>query len=448
MMGIPISRRAWLSGAISLALSTTLSCQTRAQTPRLYGINAYYLLVESYRKAKQQPERPVQDIVMDYLTRDLRLPELRRHSQINAIRFWAFNDYPISAPGIPEGSFDAALWSEPNQVVQPVLHILNTLVQGLSELDFFLIPTLGNYWLSYGGILRYLEWVGAVPKGTWLNAFVTLQDQNKYLKYGADFYLNSRVEKLFQSHTIQVLRVLSKSPKVIGIDILNEPRGKGIYAQENRPVKSNILMQKIVADWLQRQAVFIQKNMPVSIFISTGEEGWLAQSPRMDLNYLKSEPQTQEGIDLATNMTRPNLTMGSIHMYTHPAAELQKTSLAGLPFTDRRGWDFLLRADRPGSWQNYQKLGDEWLRSRALAMHKRPWYLGELGWCRPRSDSDKRPLSSSELQNDRITLYRHWADLAFSLGAQGVFLWLLDGLQHQDEFYGMNQEQIQQIFPA
>lgn len=447
-MGHSLSRRTLLAGAISLALTTTLSRKMTAQLPRLYGINAYYLLVESYRKVKQQPERAVKDVVMDYLTQDLRLPELRRRSRINSIRFWAFNDYPVSAPGVPEGSFDAALWSEPNQVVQPVLNILNALVEGLSELDFFLIPTLGNYWLSYGGILRYLEWVNAIPKGTWLTAFMTLQDRDKYLKYGADFYLNPQVEQLFQSHTRQVLRILSKSPKVIGIDILNEPRGQGTYAQENRPVKPNLFMQKIVADWLQRQAVFIQKNMPNSIFLSTGEEGWLSQAPNITLNYLKSEPQTHEGIDLATNMTRPNVTMGTIHMYTHPAAELQKTSLAGLPFTDRRGWDFLLRSDQPGSWQNYQKLGDEWIRSRALAMHGKPWYLGELGWCRPRSDDDKRPLSNSELQLDRMTLYRHWADLAFSLGAKGVFLWLLDGLQHQDEFYGMTQAQIEEIFPA
>jgi len=184
-MRIPISRRALLSGAISLSVTAQLSPKVRAQFPRLYGINAYYLLVESYRKVQQQPQRPVQDVVRDYLAQDLQLPELRRRSQINAIRFWAFNDYPVSAPGVPDGSFDAALWSAPNQVVQPVLNILNILVEQLSELDFYLIPTLGNYWLSYGGILRYLEWVKAIPTGTWLNAFMTLQDQDKYLKYGA-----------------------------------------------------------------------------------------------------------------------------------------------------------------------------------------------------------------------------------------------------------------------
>jgi len=447
-MGVPISRRALLSGTISLSLTVKLSPKTLMRLPRLYGINAYYLLVESYRKVQQQPQRSVRDAVRDYLTQDLRLLALRRRSQINAIRFWAFNDYPVAAPGVPDGTFDAALWSGPNQVVQSVLHVLSVLVEQLHELDFYLIPVLGNYWLSYGGILRYLEWVKAIPAGTWLNAFVTLQDQDKYLKYGADFYINPQVEQLFHSHTKQVLSILKKCPKVIAIDILNEPRGKGVYAQENRPVKPNVSMQKVVADWLDRQALFIRKSMSNSVYVSSGEEGWLAQPPKLPLNYLKSEPQTYEGIDLATNMTRPNLTMGTIHMYTHPAVELPKMSLAGLPFIDRRGWDYLLRRDRPGSWENYKNLGDEWLRSRALAMGNKPWYLGELGWCRPRSDDDKRPLSNHELQNDRITLYRHWANLAFSLGAKGVFLWLLDGRQHQDEFYGMTWEQIQEIFPV
>jgi len=143
-MGIPISRRALLSGAISISLMVKRFPKVLAQLPRLYGINAYYLLVESYRKVQQQPQRPLKDAVRDYLTLDLRLPELRRRSQINAIRFWAFNDYPVSAPSVPDGTFDAALWSGPNQVVQPVLNVLNVLVEQLNELEFYLIPVLGR----------------------------------------------------------------------------------------------------------------------------------------------------------------------------------------------------------------------------------------------------------------------------------------------------------------
>lgn len=438
-----LSRRTVLSGAISLALTTALP----AQTLRLYGVNAYYLLVESYRKVQQHPQRPLKDIIQTYLVQDLGLQTLRRQSRINAVRFWAFNDYPVSAPGVPDGTFDGAMWLAPNQPVELVFRILEALVESLGELEFFLIPVLGNYWLSYGGILRYLEWAGAIPPGTWLNAFVTLKDQDKYLQYGADFYLNPRVEQLFQQHTGEVLRLLATHPNVIAIDILNEPRGKGIYAQANRPVKPGVFMQDVVADWLQRQAVFIQRHMPRSVWVASGEEGWLNRTPSLPLTYLRADPQFYEGIDLALNMTRPALTLGTIHMYTHPAVELRKTSLAGLPFTDRRGWDFLLRSDRPPTLSACQQLGDEWLRSRALAMNRKPWYVGELGWCRPRSAVDKRPLPSQALQHERIQLYRHWSELAFALGAKGVFLWLLDGLQHRDEFYGMTAAQIQAIFP-
>ncbi|MCS7226008.1 MAG: hypothetical protein NZ821_03340 [Gloeomargarita sp. SKYB31] len=384
---------------------------------------------------------------MDYLVQDLRLDALRRYSRINALRFWAFNDYPVSAPDVPSGVFDGAMWQAPNQPVEFVFHLLDTMVRCLGELDFFLVPVLGNYWLSYGGILRYLEWVGVIPSGTWLTAFLTLKDQDKYLQYGADFYLNSQVEQLFQQHTRQVLCILAQYPNVVIIDILNEPRGKSIYAQNNQPVKPNLLIQDIVASWLQRQAVFVQSQIPRRIWVTSGEEGWLNQPLPFSPRYLRPEPQFYEGIDLALNMTRPALTMGSIHMYTHPSVELQKKTVAGLPFIDRRGWDFLLRPDRQQTIGNYRQLGDEWLRSRAAVMNKKPWYLGELGWCRPRSLADKRPLSSQELQRERTSLYRHWAELAFSLGAKGVFLWLLNGVQHQDEFYGMTIEQMQAIFP-
>lgn len=446
----PLSRRIVLSGAVAYSLANSFSSylsQAVEQMPRLYGVNAYYLLVESYRQAREQPGRALKDVVMDYLTQSLRLDMLRRNSRINALRFWAFNDYPISAPEVPPGVFDGALWQAPNQPVEFVFRLLDTLVACLSELGFWLVAVLGNYWLSYGGILRYLEWAEAVPPGTWLNAFLTLKDQDKYLQYGPEFYLNKKVEQIFQSHTGEVLGILGKYPSIIAIDILNEPRGKGIYAQENRPVKPNVFMQQIVADWLQRQAVFIQGQIPRRIWVSSGEEGWLNQPPRLSLNYLRAEPQFYEGIDLALNMTRPALTLGSIHMYTHPAVELTKTTILGLPFLDRRGWDFLLRSDRPPTRQTYRQLGDEWLRSRALAMHRKPWYLGELGWCRPRSLTNRRPLSSHALQSERIVLYRHWAELAFNLGARGVFLWLLNGRQHQDEFYGMTPAQIQAIFP-
>ncbi len=66
-MGVPISRRALLSGAISISLMVKRFPKVLAQLPRLYGINAYYLLVESYRKVQQQPQRPLKDAVRDYL---------------------------------------------------------------------------------------------------------------------------------------------------------------------------------------------------------------------------------------------------------------------------------------------------------------------------------------------------------------------------------------------
>jgi mannan endo-1,4-beta-mannosidase len=133
-------------------------------------------------------------------------------------------------------------------------------------------------------------------------------------------------------------------------------------------------------------------------------------------------------------------------MYTHEAVELSKVNDCGNRFTDRRGWDYLLQPNKPQRPESYVKMGDDWLRSRASALTNKPWYVGEMGWCRSQSQENCSPLPATALQKERVKIYQHWTEQAFALGARGVFLWGLDGLQHRDEFYGLNASQVMEIF--
>lgn len=417
----------------------------------LYGINAFYLLTESYRKVKRNPQGDIRGIILNYLQNELGLANLREKSKINAIRFLAGNNYP---PGENRGfanpfQFDAILWNQANQMDQLVLEILTVLTQSLSELGFYLVPVLTNYWMAYGGILRYLEWVNRIKSEEWFDAFCNMKDADYYMKYGLDFYLIPEIEKLFQSHITPVVNFLQKNSKVTIVDVMNEPRGKNLYSIQNQPI-GNLYSHQIVAQWLNRQAIFLRERLPANVSISTGEEGWLvAPVELLLLDYLKTEGQYYEGIDLRTNlwMNGSAFTMGGIHMYPHEGVELKKVNTCGQPFTDRRGWDYLLQPNKPQLRESYLKMAEEWLKSRAAVFANKPWYVGEMGWCWSQSPADRSPLPATVLQAERIRIYRSWAEQAFSLGARGVFLWELGGLEHRDEFYGLSGAQVIEIFP-
>ena len=431
-------------------LPTFVASSVQSNDP-LYGINAYYLLIESYRKAKQNPNVNVRQTIIKYLQDDLGLARLRDKSKVNAIRFWAFNNYPPGNKTVNKKqiSFDAPLWTTANQLDNQVLDILQIMMQHLAEMGFYLVPVLSNYWIGYGGILRYLEWAGRITQEDWFDAYCNLKSEEFYLKYSIDFYTISEIEKIFHEHVNSVINSFRNNPKVVIVDVMNEPRGKSHYSVSNKIVRDGLYSHQIVARWLNRQAAYLRKNLPSTVSLTSGEEGWLLSPVDLSLNYLKNESQYYEGIDLKTNLFAKNsaFTMGSIHMYPHELVELPKVNDCGKEYTEQRGWYYLLQPNQPQIPKSYIKMGDEWLKSRAVAIANKPWYVGEMGWCRSQSQENRSPLPATALQEERSKIYQHWAEQAFAMGARGVFLWGLDGLQHQDEFYGLNSTQVMAIFP-
>jgi mannan endo-1,4-beta-mannosidase len=441
----------FLASFSTASLASQLIPVARATSEHLYGINAFYLLTESYRKVQQNPNIDIRKTILKYLQDELGLPALRESSKINAIRFLAGNNYPVGQKKVGKTAFhfDAALWISAKQIDWQVLEILENLAQCLAEMEFYLVPVLYNYWIEYGGILRYLEWSGRLNQEDWFNGYCNKRDEDYYRKYSIDFYTNVETEKLFQNHITPVINSLRNNSRVVIIDVMNEPRGKNQYSESNQVVKDGLYSHQIVSQWLNRQAAFIRKNLPSNLTISTGEEGWLVSPVDLNLNYLKNDSQYYEGIDLKTNLFSKNsaLTMGSIHMYTHAATELAKKNSCGNQYIDRRGWDYLLQPNQPQRPESYIKMGEEWLKSRASVFGNKPWYVGEMGWCRSQSSKNLLPLSATALQQERMKIYRDWTKQAFDLGARGVFLWELEGLQHRDEFYGLSRTQVAEIYP-
>lgn len=432
------------------AIATHLLPANSAVSQPLYGINAFYLLTESYRKAKETPQANLRQTIRKYLQDELGLARLRDRSKINAIRFLAGNNYPSETRKKTNRTlhFDAMLWTTSEQMNRRVLEILDALMQSLAEMEFYLVPVLANYWIEYGGILRYLEWVNQISQAEWFDAYCNRKDEEYYLKHSIDFYTNSAIEKLFQSHIDPVLQVCQKNSQVAIIDVMNEPRGKNRYSIKGQKIDDNLYSYEIVAQWLNRQAKFIKGKLPKTN-ITTGEEGWLDSPVNLKLNYLENKGQYYEGIDLKANLFEPNsaFTMGSIHMYTHELVEFNQPNECGRKFRDRRGWNYLLQPDKPQTPESYIKMGEEWIKSRATVFGNKPWYIGEMGWCRRQSDADSSPLPATALQKERISIYRNWTEQAVKLGTKGVFLWELAGTTHRDEFYAMNLNQIAEIFP-
>jgi len=85
-------------------------------------------------------------------------------------------------------------------------------------------------------------------------------------------------------------------------------------------------------------------------------------------------------------------------------------------------------------------MGDE-LKSRAVAIGNKPWYVGEMGWCRASRRKSFAPTQHCRRSGSKI--YRHWAEQAlfgcvFSMGTSMAY--------STDEFWP-EQYQVMAIFP-
>jgi len=415
------------------------------------GVNAYYLLVEAYRHVVKNSGNDRRTMVRQYLVDRLCLPALQEQAGINSIRFWAFNDYPnLEGVALP-GSTDGRLWKNRQQIEPLAFEVLGQVTEVLAEHGFSLVPVLANYWPSYGGILQYLVWAGELTEDDYREALCQDREAGLYLENTLRFFTSPTVEEIFRAHVGKVLSLCVDVSSVRIIEIMNEPRGKNSYSLQNKPVTDGVMSADLIARWLNRQADWIRGLLPPkndSPYISSGEEGWLEHSPASgEFQALTDQAQYYEGIDLLKNVSLESggITIGSVHMYTHLGVQAAAKTICGSPFVDRRGWDHLAKDRQRKDRQYYVTMSDEWLVSRARSLQGFPWYLGEMGWCRPIQGRVAGQEFRSAIMQERRSLYRHWLELAKQYGAQGVFLWMLDGVEHKDRFYGMSGQEVSSV---
>jgi len=79
---------------------------------------------------------------------------------------------------------------------------------------------------------------------------------------------------------------------------------------------------------------------------------------------------------------------------------------------------------------------------RAAAIGEKPWYVGEMGWCRSQSPENRSPYLPQHCRSQHLSAVDR---TGFWFGCAGCFLWGLDGLQHR-EFYGLS-TQVMAIYP-
>lgn len=451
-----LSRRTVLKafGAQALALAAgravSLAAAPTAAT-FLQGINAYYLLVESYRRVQRHRQQTPRAAVRAYLVDALRLPEVRERCHIDSIRYWAFNDSPdLSGVALP-GAGDGRLWLTPGQADPLAMETLGCLTEQLAGLGFTLVPVLSNFWPSYGGILQYLVWTGELAEQEYIDALRSTRTAALYLDHTMTFFTSAAAEELFRQHINTTLALLRPLHSIHTIELMNEPRGKNACSLAHHPLTNGRMSADIVAAWLNRQAAWIRRTLALvepTPFLSSGEEGWLEQPPSVEqFSALAPHGQHYEGIDLAKNVSRQRdgIDIGSIHLYPHIVTSLPQKNVCGNEFIDQRGWSHLSNDPSRTDKEHYITLADEWITSRARALRGTPWYIGEMGWCWPDEENQRMPAAGPALLRERHQLYRRWGDIARDHGALGVFVWMLNGLDHQDDFYGMDRRALEGV---
>jgi mannan endo-1,4-beta-mannosidase len=417
--------------------------------PKLYGLNAYFLLVEAYCKVIKAPGKNIKEVLKCYLRDEIKLSLIQDKSRINAVRFWAFNDYPAPCAPFPPYVFDGKLWIDASRPDSTVLEVLHCLVELLSEMNLTLVPVLSNFWPSYGGILQYLVWTGELEEETYIQALCSpVLESRIYLRNCLKFFTSPAVASLYHTHLSRVLPLLCQTRQVRIIEIMNEPRGKNPRSLRGKVLKDGRMPSDVVAGWLNRQArwikSFIKEKGLVVPYLSTGEEGWLEKPLTTKTVYLKGQGQYYEAIDLVknTHYSPKGVTIGTIHMYPHPVVKMFNKNICGVRFLERRGWGFLLKDNLTATVKNYRGLAREWITTRASLLKGRPWYLGEMGWCWPGTSIGSGVADQKTLFKQRKTLYSEWLSLTFEKGGMGAFIWMLNGLQHKDPFYGLSPSNI------
>jgi mannan endo-1,4-beta-mannosidase len=273
---------------------------------RVFGANCYYL---AYLPEDEQ--RRIFDLAVSF--------------GFNTLRIWAFND---CATQPDEGQvffrYRPSLGASPKLCEGELgLARLDSAIKLAGEYGIRLVLTLANHLKDYGGVPRYIDWLG--------------------LPNEENFYRESRAREAFAAWTGQFVdrtNVLTgirftDDPAILAWEIINEPRC---------PWDPSCV---VLTDWIGQMARTIRARAPRQL-IACGDEGFFNHARSEDWLFNGSMGVSAEAI-----LGIPEIDFSSAHLY-------------------------------PENWgvaQDPVEFGRMWIREHAAAAARvnKPFVLGEFG---------------------------------------------------------------------
>lgn len=349
----------------------------RGRAPLL--LNAFYLPEEAARAVRRGEAPHVVDEVF----------RKARALGASLVRIAAYNH-------APEKRGDSALRWGPRLTDPVAFRGLDVVLHRAAEHGLGLVLTLGNQWDALGGVAPYVAWAGLPAARS--------EDPR--------FFTHATVRELYVEHARSLLQRrntvdgahYAEHPALAGIELLNEPRGRGLDAHGHA-----------VRAWVDELARRLRAELPRRVWIATGEEGldvsldgrdaafwteargrWLFE-PR-DLVDPDGEPALSHTTSFRANVRSPFVDVASVHVY-------------------------------PEDWGVPSALvaeaGERFLRESAAlaAAHGKRLYVAELGVRSHAPARDGEPVPALPL-DERRRIVRRWLDVAGELGAIAAGPWL------------------------
>lgn len=333
------------------------------------GLNAYYLQEEATRDLRRALGRneqvttrvsPVLNEVYDKV----------KGMGARWIRTNGFND-------AQDRIGDSAIQTAPGTYDEIAFRGLDLVLARAAEENLSVVLSVTNYWDAYGGARQYVAWSGL----------------DRPLQGDPRFFLEREPRALFAQYLRDLLHRKNhwdgirtgEHPALAAIELINEPRGKGL-SRDGKELQA----------WVDEVAKQVRTHAP-RLPVLVGEEGW----------------------DDADALSKPLRALTrSMH---RPRTGARFTLQAQSPWTDYTSVHFY-----PEAWGAFGTraalFGALWMRDHAAISHRagKGLIVGEFGL--PSRDGDGLPAGTS-LEERRRT-YAYWLDCAADMGVHGVAPWM------------------------
>ncbi|MFZ5825464.1 MAG: glycoside hydrolase 5 family protein [Bacillota bacterium] len=225
---------------------------------RFAGNNTYYLALS---------QRPEDEANVD------RILQANKEKGVRVMRIWAFWDGDSRGFQPRLGEYNEKAFGR-----------LDLVLQKAAEYDIRLILVFTNNWKDYGGMDKYVQWVGAEKH--------------------EDFYTHPQIVEAYKNyirHMVTRVNTLTgvpykDDPTIMAWELANEPRAQADKSGET------------IFRWASEISALI-KSLDANHLVAIGDEGWFKRSSG-DWAY-----NGNEGVDWDRNLTIPTVDFAVFHMW-------------------------------------------------------------------------------------------------------------------------------------